>query len=108
MTTVCGSIFCPFGRVFHITTVKVVHPLTIRSLPASGWPGPRLPDSVSRTQPSFRELTPPQSIKACHQTSFLPAFFERLKLSTRRKDSLNRKLSPISIHRAVWRRVPVQ
>ena len=108
MATVCVSIIRPIGRLFHITTVKAVHPLTFLSLPASDWAGPRLPASASRIQPPFRELTSSQSIKACHQTSFLPAFFERLKLSTRRKDSLNCKLHPISFNRAVWRRVPVQ
>ena len=61
------STFRPIGRVFHITAVKAVHPLTILSLPASGWPGPRPPASASRTQPSLQDLTPPQSIEACHQ-----------------------------------------
>lgn len=81
MATVWVSTFRPIGRVFHITSVKVVHPLTILSLPASGWPGPRIPASASRTQASFQDLTPPQSIEACHQTSCLPTFIERLKLS---------------------------
>lgn len=108
MATVCVFIFCPIGRVFHNTTVKAVHPLTIPSLPASGWPGPRFPASAARIQPSFRELTPPQLSEAFQQSSFIPAFFERLKVSTRNNDSLNGKLYPISINRAVWRRVPVQ
>jgi len=35
------SRFRPIGRVFQNTAVKIVHLLTILSLPASGWPGPR-------------------------------------------------------------------
>lgn len=73
------SRFRPIGRVFHNTTVKAVPPLTILSLPALGWPVPGVPASARRTQPSFRDLTPLQSIEAYYQTSFLPAFFERLK-----------------------------
>jgi hypothetical protein len=90
MATVCVFVFCPIGRVFHITTVKAVHPLTFRSMPASGWPGPRLPASASRTQPSFPELRPSQSIESALLKSLLPTFFERRKFWN------------------VWRRVPVQ
>jgi hypothetical protein len=102
------SRFRPIGRVFQITAVKIVHLLTILSVPASGWPGPGLPASASGIQSSFRQLTSPQSSEAFHQTSFLPTYFERWKLSTRKNYSLNCKLYPISIHRAVWCRVPVQ
>ena len=102
------SRFRPIGRVFQITVVKAVHLLTILSLPASGWPGPRIPASASRTQPSFRELTSPQSSKASHQTSFLPTFFERLKVSTRRNAPLDCKFYLTCIDRAVWCRVTVR
>ena len=108
MATVWVSTFRPIGRVFRITAVKAVHLLTIPSLPASGRPGPRIPASASGIQSSFRELTSPQSSEAFHQTSFLPTFFERLEISTRRSASLDCKLYPISINWDVWCRVAIR
>ena len=108
MSTVRVSTIRLIGRVFRITAVKAVHLLTFPSVPAASLSGSRIPASASGIQPSFRELTSLQSIEAFHEKSFLPTFFERLKVSTRRNASPDCKLYPISIHRAVWRRVSVQ
>jgi hypothetical protein len=59
------SRFRPIGRVFQITSVKAVHPLTILSLPASGWPRPRIPASRSFARPSFLSNQSKPAIK-CH------------------------------------------
>jgi hypothetical protein len=61
MATIGVSSFRPIGRVFRITAVKAVHPLTIPSVPASSLSGSRIPASASGIQSSFREFTSPQS-----------------------------------------------
>jgi len=81
MATVWVAIFRPIGRVLSNTAVKIVHLLTIPSSPASGRSGSRTPANASGIEPSFRELTSPQSSEAFHQKSCLSTFFERLKLS---------------------------
>lgn len=102
------SRFRPIGRVFQITAVEIVHLLTSRSVPASSLSGSKIPASASGIQSSFRKLTSPQSSEAFHQTSCLPTYFELGKLSTRKNTSLNCKLSPISVNRAVWCRIAIR
>jgi len=108
MATVCVSACRPVGRVFSNTAVKAVHLLTFPSVPAASLSGSRIPASASGIQPSFRELTSPQSSEAFYQKSFLPTFFERLKLSTRRNAPLDCKLYPICINRDVLCRVAIR